>query len=102
MFGGACGLGAAAAAAAGVPPLVARHSGLAEIAAGLEASYPEGLRHLVSFEPGDVRDLRSKLEELLALPGATRRELGSAARDAVVRLWSWSSVSERLLSLHLG
>jgi glycosyltransferase involved in cell wall biosynthesis len=102
IFPEAFGMVAAEAAAAGVPPLVARHSGLAEIAAGLEASYPEGLRHLASFEPGDVRDLRSKLEELLALPAATGRELGSAARDAVVRLWSWSSVSERLLSLHLG
>jgi glycosyltransferase involved in cell wall biosynthesis len=102
IFPEAFGMVAAEAAAAGVPPLVARHSGLAEIAAGLEASYPECLRHLASFEPGDVRDLRSKLEELLALPAAARRELGSAARDAVVRLWSWSSVSERLLSLHLG
>jgi glycosyltransferase involved in cell wall biosynthesis len=92
---------AAEAAATGVPPLVARHSGLAEIAAGLEAAYPEELRHLASFERGDVRDLTSKLGELLALPSATRRELGSAARKAVVELWSWSSVGERLLSLHL-
>ena len=30
------------AAAAGSPPLVARHSGLAEVAAGLEAEYPRG------------------------------------------------------------
>jgi len=101
IFPEAFGMVAAEAAAAGVPPLVARHSGLAEIAAGLEAVYPEELRHLASFERGDVRDLTSKLDELLALPSATRRELGSAARKAVVELWSWSSVGERLLSLHL-
>ena len=101
IFPEAFGMVAAEAAAAGVPPLVARHSGLAEIAAGLEAAYPEELRHLASFERGDVRDLTSKLGELLALPSATRRELGSAARKAVVELWSWSSVGERLLSLHL-
>jgi glycosyltransferase involved in cell wall biosynthesis len=101
IFPEAFGMVAAEAAAAGVPPLVARHSGLAEIAAGLEAAYPEELRHLASFERGDVRDLTSKLDELLALPSATRRELGSAARKAVVELWSWSSVGERLLSLHL-
>jgi glycosyltransferase involved in cell wall biosynthesis len=101
IFPEAFGMVAAEAAAAGVPPLVARHSGLAEIAAGLQAAYPEELRHLASFERGDVRDLTSKLDELLALPAATRRELGSAARKAVVELWSWSSVGERLLSLHL-
>ena len=101
IFPEAFGMVAAEAAAAGVPPLVARHSGLAEIAAGLEAVYPEELQHLASFEPGDVGDLRSKLDELLALPAATRGELGSAARDAVLKLWSWTSVGERLLSLHL-
>ena len=101
IFPEAFGMVAAEAAASGVPPLVARHSGLAEIAAGLEAAYPEELRHLASFERGDVRDLTSKLGELLALPSATRREIGSAARKAVVELWSWSSVGERLLSLHL-
>ncbi len=101
IFPEAFGMVAAEAAAAGVPPLVARHSGLAEIAAGLEAAYPKELRHLASFEPGDVGDLRSKLDELLALPAATRGELGSAARDAVLKLWSWTSVAERLLSLHL-
>jgi glycosyltransferase involved in cell wall biosynthesis len=101
IFPEAFGMVAAEAAAAGVHPLVARHSGLAEVAAGLEAAYPEELRHLASFERGDVGDLTSKLDELLALPAATRRELGSAARDAVVNLWSWSSVGERLLSLHL-
>ena len=41
---------AAEAAACGAPPLVARHSGLAEIAAGLEAEYPPELRFLTSFE----------------------------------------------------
>ena len=101
IFPEAFGMVAAEAAAVGVPPLVARHSGLAEIAAGLEASYPEELRHLASFEPGDVRDLTSKLDEVLGLPPAIRRELGSAARNAVLARWSWSSVAERLLSLHL-
>ena len=61
---------AAEAAAAGSPPLVARHSGLAEVAAGIEAELPERLRHLVSFERGDAADLRRKLEEILALLAA--------------------------------
>ena len=40
IFPEAFGMVAAEAAAAGVPPLVAHHSGLAEIAAGLEEDYP--------------------------------------------------------------
>jgi glycosyltransferase involved in cell wall biosynthesis len=98
IFPEAFGMVAAEAAAAGVPPLVARHSGLAEIAAGLEAEYPPELRDLASFQS----DFATKLRRLLALPAQTRRELGLAARRAAVERWSWTSVSERLLSLHLG
>ena len=58
---------AAEAAAAGCPPLVARHSGLAEVAEGLEAEYPPALRGLTSFASGDAGDLREKLAALLAL-----------------------------------
>src|SRR5204862_3274087 len=65
IFPEAFGLVAAEAAAAGVPPLVARHSGLAEIAAGLEAVYPPELRELASFEG---TNLTPKLSRLLALP----------------------------------
>ncbi|MDW8339671.1 MAG: hypothetical protein RMM28_11090, partial [Thermoleophilia bacterium] len=83
----------------GCPPLVARHSGLAEIAAGLEAEYPPTLRALASFRTGDVADLRGKLRALLALPAADRRALSEAARRAAVRRWSWAEVAERLLVL---
>ena len=41
IFPEAFGMVAAEAAAAGSPPLVARHSGLAEVAAGIEERYPE-------------------------------------------------------------
>jgi glycosyltransferase involved in cell wall biosynthesis len=98
IFPEAFGMVAAEAAAAGVPPLVARHSGLAEIAAGVESDYPAELRDLASF----TDDLAPKLRRLLALPAETRRELGLDARRAVVERWSWPSVAERLLTLHLG
>ncbi len=97
VFPEAFGMVAAEAAAAGSPPLVARHSGLAEVAAGIEEAYPAPFRPLASFEPGDVADLRSKLRELLALPPTDREELGRAARRAVVDRWSWASVAARLL-----
>jgi glycosyltransferase involved in cell wall biosynthesis len=101
VFPEAFGMVAAEAAACGVPPLVARHSGLAEVADGIAAEYPPAYRHLVAFESGNVRDLHAKLRELLELSPSLRRELGAAARRAVVERWSWLSVSQRLLSLHL-
>ena len=97
IFPEAFGMVAAEAAAAGSPPLVARHSGLAEIAEGLEAEYPTERRHLASFANGDVGDLVTKLDELLSLSPSARAELGAAARRAAVEHWSWSSVASRLL-----
>ena len=75
IFPEAFGMVAAEAAAAGSPPLVARHSGLAEIAAGLEQEYPPHLRRLASFETGDAAELATKLRDLLALPPADRAAL---------------------------
>ena len=98
IFPEAFGMVAAEAAAAGCPPLVARHSGLAEVAEGLEAEYPRRLRHLAAFASGDVGDLRAKLEELLALPPFEARELRAAARRAAEQRWSWARIAERLLA----
>jgi glycosyltransferase involved in cell wall biosynthesis len=97
IFPEAFGMVAAEAAAAGSPPLVARHSGLAEVAAGLEAEYPTHLRHLASFATGDAGELARKLQELLALPAADRDAVRAAARAATVARWSWAGVARRLL-----
>jgi glycosyltransferase involved in cell wall biosynthesis len=98
IFPEAFGMVAAEAAAAGSPPLVARHSGLAEVAAGLEAEYPVQLKQLASFETGNAADLRGKLNELLALPSEDRAALRTAARRAVVERWSWAGVAARLIA----
>ena len=97
IFPEAFGMVAAEAAAAGVPPLVADHSGLAEVAAGIAAEYPAERSHLVAFPTGDADMLRERLRELLALPKGERRMLGLAARRAVEQNWSWTRVAERLL-----
>jgi glycosyltransferase involved in cell wall biosynthesis len=97
IFPEAFGMVAAEAAAAGSPPLVARHSGLAEIAVGLEEEYPRDLRHLASFTTGDARDLAGKLDELLSLSPPQHSALRDAARRAAVERWSWQGVAERLL-----
>ncbi len=98
VFPEAFGMVAAEAAAAGSPPLVARHSGLAEVAAGIESEYPAEHRRLASFHNGDAADLAARLRELLALAPHERAALGQAARRAVVGRWSWASAAERLLS----
>jgi glycosyltransferase involved in cell wall biosynthesis len=95
IFPEAFGMVAAEAAAAGCPPLVADHSGLAEVAREVARQYPSGLGHLASFTTGDVESLAQRLEHLLALD--ERRELGLAARRAVVENWSWARVAVRLL-----
>jgi glycosyltransferase involved in cell wall biosynthesis len=93
IFPEAFGMVAAEAAAGGSLPLVARHSGLAEIAVGLEAEYDAPS----SFESGNATDLADKLRELLALPPDERRRLAEAARRAVVDRWSWTRVAAHLL-----
>jgi glycosyltransferase involved in cell wall biosynthesis len=98
IFPEAFGMVAAEAAAAGCPPLVARHSGLAEVADGLAAAYPESLRDLASFTSGDAADLSGKLVRLLSLSGDERQWIRAAARRAAVESWSWASVADRLLT----
>jgi glycosyltransferase involved in cell wall biosynthesis len=97
IFPEAFGMVAAEAASAGCPPIVARHSGLAEVAAGLEEAYGPERAPLASFRTGDADDLAAKLSALLALPAAERRALGEAARRTAVERWSWESVAARLL-----
>jgi glycosyltransferase involved in cell wall biosynthesis len=98
VFPEAFGMVAAEAAACGSPPLVARHSGLAEVAAGLEAEYPEEHRALAGFAPGDAADLGAKLVAILALPHSEWVRLSAAARSAAVRRWSWETIAALILS----
>jgi glycosyltransferase involved in cell wall biosynthesis len=98
IFPEAFGMVAAEAAAAGCPPVVAHHSGLAEIAEGLDGFYPPGMGRLASFPNGDSAQLAERLNAILQLQGAERAALRSAARQAAVELWSWKSVAERILA----
>jgi glycosyltransferase involved in cell wall biosynthesis len=98
IFPEAFGMVAAEAAAGGSLPLVARHSGLAEVAAGLEEAYPPEHRELASFATADARDLERKLTALLSLDDTERERLRQAARKAAVERWSWAGVAERLLA----
>jgi glycosyltransferase involved in cell wall biosynthesis len=97
IFPEAFGMVAAEAAAAGSLPLVARHSGLAEIADALEE---EGVP--ASFESGNVDDLVDKLESLLGRSESEREELRRRARSVVEQQWSWATVADRLLEPFQG
>ena len=88
---------AAEAAASGVPPVVAAHSGLATIARALERHYPAEARALTAFESGDASDLCRVLARILELSPAGRQRLSSAAREAAEAYWSWQSIAERLI-----
>ena len=99
IFPEAFGMVAAESAAAGCPPVVADHSGLAEVAEGLEADYPPSLRGLVRFPTGDAGGLRERLAGILALRPADREAIRAAARRAAVERWSWSSVASRILAV---
>jgi glycosyltransferase involved in cell wall biosynthesis len=100
IFAEAFGMVAAEAAACGCPPLVARQSGMVDVAAGLEAEYPAEHRHLASFASGDARDLAEKLAAILALPDREWRDLSAAARRAAVENWSWERIAALLLSVN--
>ena len=99
IFPEAFGMVAAEAAAAGCPPVVAHHSGLAEIAQGLERFYPAGKGRLASFPSGDAARARRA-----ARARSSRCRPPSAPSCAPRRarpwssLWSWKSVAERILA----
>ena len=99
VFPEAFGMVAAEAAACGCPPLVADHSGLAEIAAGVRKHYPDRLTHLASFRSGDAAALAERLQQYAGLSAEDRALLSAGARAAAEDLWSWESVARRLVAL---
>jgi glycosyltransferase involved in cell wall biosynthesis len=98
----AFGMVTAEGAAAGALPLVARHSGLAEVAAALEADV--GRPELFSFAPGPgaVRTLTAGLDRLLGLGQEERAELRTAVHASVARRWSWEATANRLVAAATG
>jgi glycosyltransferase involved in cell wall biosynthesis len=97
----AFGMVAAEGAAAGALPLVARHSGLAEVAAALEAAASRP--GLFSFEPGHGAPGRiaAGLRQLLDLPVAERARLRRTLSRFVGTEWTWDRTAERLLEAAL-
>ncbi|HYG72025.1 MAG TPA: glycosyltransferase [Actinomycetota bacterium] len=83
--------------AAGALPLVARHSGLGEIAAALEAEIARP--GLFSFGPGEgaAGRIARGLDALLGMDPAERQEVAGAITSFAGREWSWRATARRLL-----
>jgi glycosyltransferase involved in cell wall biosynthesis len=93
----AFGMVAAEAAAAGALPLVARHSGLAEVAEALEGAV--GRPGWFSYQPGPgaAGNIAAGLRRLLDAPHDERRALSRGVARFVASNWTWERTAELLL-----
>jgi glycosyltransferase involved in cell wall biosynthesis len=103
-FPEAFGMVAAEAAAAGVLPVGAAHSGIAEVSRELAAALPPRLAPLVSFPLGEgaVEAIAERLDAWLATPEAERAPARAALRETVARLWSWERVARGVIAASAG
>lgn len=103
-FPEAFGMVAAEAAAAGVMPVCAEHSGLAEVAGTLDAELPEPARGIpsVPLDENTVEALAERLERWLALAEPDRAAASVALSATAGRLWSWEGVARGVLSAAAG
>jgi glycosyltransferase involved in cell wall biosynthesis len=103
-FPEAFGMVAAEGAACGALPVVARHSGLAEVSERLAAAVPPEAREWLSFEVGPraVEDLAACLRGWLSAPldvrAATREAIVSVTRE----VWSWDGVARGVVAAASG
>jgi glycosyltransferase involved in cell wall biosynthesis len=103
-FPEAFGMVAAEAAACGVLPLSAAHSGMAEVTATLAPALPEELRPLLSFKvgPDAVRQIADKLVAWLRLDPAGRERARAALAEQAAAHYSWESVAEKVIAAAEG
>ena len=98
------GMVAVEAAACGVLPLSAAHSGMAEVTATLEPALERDIRPLLSFTPGPgaVEEIADKLVRWLTMaPEERARATGSLAEAARSR-YGWESVAEGVIAAAQG
>ena len=103
-FPEAFGMVAAEAAACGSLPVVARHSGLGEVATTLSEVVPEAARPLLSFErgPNAIPELAAAVAGWLEAPD----DLRAATREAMVAItrerYSWEGVARTVIAAAEG
>lgn len=103
-FPEAFGMVAIEAAACGVFPVCAEHSGLAEVAKQLAIVLPVEIRDLLTFELGSdaVSQIARRLVDWLSLPASERKR----AREALVELtrsrFSWEAAANNIITAAKG
>jgi glycosyltransferase involved in cell wall biosynthesis len=103
-FPEAFGMVAAEAAACGVLPVSAGHSGMLEVSRKLAETLPPEVAELVSFpvEEGAVEAIAGRLNDWLGLPEPERVEAREALVATAQRLWSWEGVARGVLAASAG
>jgi glycosyltransferase involved in cell wall biosynthesis len=103
-FPEAFGMVAAEAAACGVLPLSARHSGLAEVSEALAAAVPPETRPWLSFDvgPGAVRDIAAALVAWLEAPADLRARTRAALVAVAAERYSWEGVARGVIAAGRG
>ncbi len=94
-FPEAFGMVAAEAAACGVLPVSAGHSGMLEVSRQLAAALPPAAASLTSFPvaEGAVKAIAERLDGWLSLPEAERATARESLVETARRLWSWEGVA---------
>ncbi len=103
-FPEAFGMVAAEAAACGALPVVACHSGLAEVAGALAAGIPARARPWLSFAVGDgaVEELAGCLNGWLAADGDLRRSVREGIVGITRQRWSWDGAARTVIAAATG
>ncbi len=103
-FPEAFGMVAAEAAACGAVPVVARHSGLAEVAGALASELPEQAAAWLSFPVGDgaVEAIAQRLIACLEAPPELLAQVRGGLVAAVRSRWSWERVAEGVIAAAEG
>jgi len=103
-FPEAFGMVAAEAAAAGVWPVSAEHSGLAEVSRALGAGVPPSARDWLSFSlgPDAVSDLAERVLGWLTAPEAVREPAREALAKTARERYSWEGVAVGVITAAQG
>jgi glycosyltransferase involved in cell wall biosynthesis len=103
-FPEAFGMVAAEAAACGVLPVSAAHSGLAEVSEALARALEPQVAALLSFELGDgaVQAIADRVAGWLSMADADRARARAALARTVRERWSWEGVAEGVIAAARG
>jgi glycosyltransferase involved in cell wall biosynthesis len=98
------GMVPAEAAACGVPPVSADHSGMREVSLKLADAIDADLAPLLSFPvgPGAVTEIAERVNGWLELDVTRRRAVGERLAERVNELWSWEQVARGVLAASAG